>query len=701
MRLLASSLVLMFALATVASAEPSTDEGSESGPAISAETLVPPHRGNTVHLRQPVQFEARGQDLDSASAEGTIRDLSTGVTARLALEADPESGSGDRVVFRSQVLELRPGGRYQATVRVSTYAGSVADMAWTFRHLPFEVRSTTAKIRRERGTVGEDGLWRFSPELQIGAFDLVAGETEHSGFGPVGQVVSLENAVVSYRLPGVGEPVSKPAYPSGTAVTVYKQVQILRGEKAPLDKRYAGQTVGLGRLALALPSGAHDAELSLKAVETSPFVPAMHCRTPDVGWKGCTTDPLRFYTPEDFAGRILDARATAETRRAEQEGPDAMPVPSDMPVFLTSLVHPPTAEYNWVTQDTPADELNALWHWEPILPAFGEVREPHIDHDEVCLGELIDCIDVNCEKCPTVEYQGTVVPEQPHQFTALCDAGYPCNALSVLADGELLNRCASPAGYNWAESGWSASSDCQQQNVFFYLSPPYQTGTNRIGASVINQIGYSDDWQGQGSWYRAYDELGFYWEDGAGWSTAGESWQAYVIDHRWCDGDEMQWRWSPSKWHHHVRFGNASGHGPYWWAADPVRYFIGPNGIAFNGFRQYEWTEERGGSTNSLGVPDYWCAEPNTARNYPYPIDRIWDAISRTTSAHLDADLWTIDEHTNGQAVASWAHIWHDYTYEWSPGISAGSGGPGVGFSLNPYRRERSWVVHYAFNYGF
>ena len=682
-------------LAMASAGELDLDDGDPSALVLEESTLIPPRDGNTMHALQPIegvlQFASAGWEPKTVHV--TVKDLTTGE------ESSPGVAlfwaSADSLRVRSEPVALAPGHRYLSKIDVTNLLGHVTSLQWHFRRIEFSVAGTTARIEGTPGVrLDEKGRWAFLPMVRLSPFTVTSGASEHSGWGPMGQVVPLGGAMVEYQSASAGTEALSGVYPEKKTVTVYKQYHKAKGEGAATVDMY-GQEVWLEPLQVRLPPDATNAVLKLDPVSTHGYVPASDCVVPTETVPACTPDPLRFFVPEDFAQTLLDLPLELGLTTAQDE-----PVLGETPMFLTELVDP-----------SPGELLSADPYWQAITLDQGIVDsgfEENADGTTYWYDYLrkhwggFDCIeDPNaCTQSPQgtegpaylegVSYGGTLWPHTPAQFAQACAVGFPCtSAQASETETEKLRRdCLSING----EEKRHPEKQCRQFNYYPYMHAAKPVaGTSPLKHEfttlIRSQIGYMDWWTANPN-----DQLGIGWRDDTGWQIGPDPYDNFKLmryDIYYCDGREYDQPVAQQS--HLVTTDQVSGY-------NPTVHISGSYGVAHPDAAQWKYTSSFLSATNSE-CHYYWP--------YPGAVSRVSrPAFSRATTMLVSARARTYDPQFWGTAVASVGHIHKTYAFRWGvTGLKAtcSQSGckPGIGFSFEPYERDKSYYQAYDFTYEY
>lgn len=603
---------------------------------VDRSSLVPKEEGNTLSAVQSLSAVLDDGDLDRSTLAVALIDRDSGATQRLVLTT---TTLGNRIQLTTNAVPLRERGRYEALVTGRDRRGTEKAFRWQFRRLLYAVAATDARIDGSPGIRNDDGTWSFLPEVQVGEFTVTASETEHSGFGPVGQRVPLTTAKVRYTYPGLGEVERPVVLSTGESAVVYKPFQKAAGEGEAMA-RISWQRVWLAPVRVSLPRGATNPVLVMSSVPTLPVVPAA------CGQPRCNSDPLPYYMPEDFAEELLGL---------QMEMTDTA-VLGEAPAFVTALVHSPV--------DTA--------HWQLVSLDTGVV-------DTGFEEEVVSLLD-------GVAYEGTLASQTPSQYDEACAEGYACT-WQMSADmntEDMRNRCVRIDGRDTRDS----SQDCRQFNVLQDIrtaEPRYYDNRYRFSYSTVSQIGYADNYSSN-----ANEELGIAWNDEGAWQWVADSWRMARYDYYWCDGDES-WLGYGAPVHHHFASQQSSD-------SSTVNVFISPYGVSYPGARQWKPSSEFGLSSTHTFCRDYYEPGGIVARITTEAIARARilyiDATWKTNRTSFQGTAV-------GSVGHVWKN--YSYSWSITAGGNCGSSGCGVGagFTFNPHSKEKAERVAYPRGYSY
>lgn len=656
-------------------------------------SVVPPRNGNTIHDRQPMAVVVRvpaGLDLGSVSMNVAT---GAGEVYRPDVLVTPLDDGLMRV--QSTPVPLAVDTRYIAELSLSDTLGNIDSLRWTFRRMDFRVEPTTASVPVAEGAwKGDSQEWVFLPKVRVRGFSVHSSPTEHSGWGPVGQVVPLASAEVAYRLPGADEEIVVRPYAEDYDATVYKPYGKALAEGTTLVDLH-GREVWLPPLAMKLPAEAVDPVVRMGSVETVPYIPAESCAVATAEMPACTSDPLRFFLPEDFADALyhLPGELGVATERGESAPTDVTEPLGELPLYLAELID--------LVPNGAADAVSTPY-WRPLVAnsrafATGAWHTPQawIDYWEWVLFENWQgwrCVEDPNSCMPTyasgVGYQTTLPVEVPEMFGALCGAGYPCTAAAASdAETEQLRReCLQINGEEKRHPG----KNCRQFNVIHHMRVAYPISIgypSKFDFQVVvrSQLGYMN-------WYTAnpYDQLGIVWDDGEGWQIRRDQYDNFKssrYETYYCDGREVNQPLAQQQ--HLFRMDIVSGY--------ELQISVGPYGVAHPDAAQYR-------TSSALGMPsaNAWCMG-----FYPYPgavspVNR--PAFGRMTTMMVSAWGSTYANQFAGTAVGSVGHVWRTYQFRWKPTLRPFSSARGAFFTLfgfEPYEEDKSSEIHWDLYYEY
>lgn len=700
-------------------------------PMLLLEGLAPPADGNTTLANQPlvVTVQDLGSGADASTVQLTIR-------TRSGDQLPTPSKSlrwlnSTTLVVTSSPVALTEAGLYTASVSVSDRAGNLLSYSWNFRRITVSVSQANAEIEPSIGKLVSSSVgfndWSFLPRLRIGQFQVSSGLTEHSGFGPIGQIVDVSSARIEFDLGPTHLVSDVRPFPQGATATVYKQFLKLKDEGADTKTLY-GQTVYLEPVTVKLSQGAENPLLIMDPVRSTPYVPASDCPTPDSLVPSCTPDPLRFFVPEDFATRIDSVKDNIDATRVDETvNPPSPPTPpgpqpasshlTESPMFLIRLV-PEAVESSLPTQA----------HW--VLVTLDNTTV-YTGYDEQVLGFV-----------GGVAYQYNIAPLAPVQFPEACEKGYPCVSVAAAAANP---SCPDPKYPNGAScnpgrqagcvmiDGYDrrrGDDRCNQLVGVVDFQAPFRQGSQRLRAGFALQVGsadavsvYTGDPYGPIS--DPFDEWGFAWNsyDGStgNWGWYGDidsnpnnynSFSTVRYDYYYCDGDEIHFfDNNNTKPHYHwyeaaeARYDVAASLDPRFGFAQNLANRVDPDG----GWPQYYETKSDGLYTNDCA--GYYDQDDKALPGFRrwhrrYPLGRGWNI-------YMDSQWDNSRAGDKGEATLTWGHIWTRFSYRFrvhfGPGIGCGPGSRGpscapdfIGFSVEPdeqrYEDQAFYKVSWCYN---
>ena len=448
----------------------------------------------------------------------TLTDLRDGVTREFAgssVAYDPATGYA-----KTKPVALQAGDEYEVHLAAAGLSGGTSNWSWRFRSMKMVASKAAATITGSTGSLtGDPGsnTWTIVPRLDMGHFTVQSTPTEHSGWGPIKHSVPLQSAHVDYVLNGIQQAMPLHPYGPDQTMDVYHTHTMLTSMPASPAFVY-GQSVLLMPVTVSLPAGASDPVLSMETVEAQPSIPAADCPDPTSGPAGCTPDPLRFWVPEDFAGRIAASPTGPGGADPTQQTPR-----DKVNVFIGLVKYVCGAAADEF--DKAAKQVNS-WHcstpqphWAPADPgsAVKIIKMPP-RFWSVCGGAAQRACD-ELSYIEGVHYGGSFIPQVPQQFTESCNIGFPCVSERAATSSQASAGYACqpspcpdwlshPGGYDNHDvqqscifiDGYNKPTDgCKEEQAAVVFNVPGGPGTQTLSGGFVSQIGLADDTQ-NGPW---------------------------------------------------------------------------------------------------------------------------------------------------------------------------------------------------------